>query len=233
MTSTLTSWLRLSGVDVVAVNLDPGAMVLPYTPDVDVRDYVRVEDLMRERMLGPNGAMVLACDMLSDYVDDVREEVESVEPDLVVVDTPGQMELFAFRDVGPYMVEELGGEKSAVLYIFDALFSKNPLNYVMSVFLAAAVHNRFLVPQVHALNKVDLLSREELETQLRWSTSPEELQEDLSRTLAGMGRVMSENIIQAVLALGVEFSPIPVSAKTADGLVDLYAELERALGVVE
>ena len=40
--STLTynfkQWMYLRGLDVITVNLDPGAENLPYEPDVDIRD---------------------------------------------------------------------------------------------------------------------------------------------------------------------------------------------------
>jgi len=50
--------------DVVTVNLDAGAMILPYSPDVDIRNYFSVEGLIEKYDLGPNGALLLAADFI-------------------------------------------------------------------------------------------------------------------------------------------------------------------------
>jgi hypothetical protein len=69
------------------------------------------------------------------------------------------MELFAFRASGPYIVRELSDDPKALLYLFDATFSSNPLNYVSNMFLATAVYTRFLVPQLYILSKSDLVPK--------------------------------------------------------------------------
>jgi len=45
--------------DVMAINLDPGAPSLSYSANVDIRDYIKVEDVMEEYSLGPNGGSLL------------------------------------------------------------------------------------------------------------------------------------------------------------------------------
>src|SRR5439155_986757 len=49
-------WMNSQGLDCVTVNLDPGAESLQYSPDLDVRDYVNLSEIMEEQDLGPNGA---------------------------------------------------------------------------------------------------------------------------------------------------------------------------------
>jgi hypothetical protein len=46
LTAPFDEWLRIFKQDVAIVNLDPGALTLPYLPEVDVRDYVDVGSLM-------------------------------------------------------------------------------------------------------------------------------------------------------------------------------------------
>jgi hypothetical protein len=41
--------------ETVIVNLDPGNDVLPYKCAVDVMDLIKLEDVMRDMQLGPNG----------------------------------------------------------------------------------------------------------------------------------------------------------------------------------
>lgn len=227
LTSAFSIWLSMQGENVGTLNLDPGAIVLPYTPDVNVRDYIRVEDLMEEHRIGPNGALVLACDMVAERIDVVAGELEVIDPDLVIVDTPGQMELFAFRRAGREIAERISGQGRAVLYLFDSLFSREPLNYVVNMLLSTAVYNRFLLPQVHLLTKVDLLSEREVERELEWASDPMTLEDDIENQLVGMNRLMSRNMMQAITEIGVEFSLIPVSSRTNRGFPDLHAELTR------
>ena len=73
------------------------------------------------------------------------------------------MELFAFRASGPYIVDELTKQPKALVYLFDAVFSINPFNYVSNMFLSAAVYNRFFQPQMHVLPKCDLLPKKNVE----------------------------------------------------------------------
>ncbi|MEM1561081.1 MAG: ATP/GTP-binding protein, partial [Ignisphaera sp.] len=56
LTYSFTNWLIEHGMDIAIVNLDPAVTWLPYTPDVDIRDYITVEEVMRKYNLGPNGA---------------------------------------------------------------------------------------------------------------------------------------------------------------------------------
>jgi CO dehydrogenase nickel-insertion accessory protein CooC1 len=47
-TAAFAEWLKMSKQDVAVVNLDPGALKLPYQPDVDVRNYVEVGEYYGE-----------------------------------------------------------------------------------------------------------------------------------------------------------------------------------------
>ncbi len=89
--------MRTSDQDVLVANLDPGATALPYNPDIDARKYVDIQKLMEEYQLGPNGALIMASDLIADRLEDMRDEIEAADPDILLVDTPGQIELFAFQ----------------------------------------------------------------------------------------------------------------------------------------
>jgi GTPase SAR1 family protein len=228
-TAAFSEWLKTSKQDVAVVNLDPGALKLPYSPDVDVRNYVDVGDLMEKYGLGPNGALILAADLIADEIGNIAEEIEAANADLVLVDTPGQMELFAFRASGPYIVNELTREPKVVVYLFDAVFSVNPLNYVSNMFLSAAVYNRFFQPQVHLLSKCDLLPEKEIESIADWATNPKALEDSIEQKLEGTKRLFSRNMMHAINQLGMKFLLMPVSAKTNQGLTNVNTILERIL----
>ena len=227
LASAFSEWLKISGQDVAILNLDPGVVTLPYTPDVDIRDYVSIEKLMKEYKLGPNGALILAADLIADQVETLSSEIQEISADLTIVDTPGQIELFAFRASGPYIAKELIGESKVILYLFDSVFSSTPLNYVSNLFLSAAVYNRFLLPQIHILSKCDLLPTEKVDYIVEWSTDPEVLENAIDKELEGAKRLLSRDMTNSINRLGLHFLLVPVSAKSNEGFLNLNAYLER------
>ena len=229
LTATYSEWLKNNKQKAITVNLDPGVVNLPYAPDIDIRNSIDLNQIMDEYNLGPNGALVLAADLIAEEAERIGGEIEDLQSDVVIVDTPGQMELFAFRASGPYIANELTKEQKAILYLFDAVFSFNPLNYVSNMFLSAAVYNRFFFPQLHVLSKCDLLPPEEAKHILEWPADPDALEAVIEEKLTGTRMLLSRDMMHAIYGLGLEFELIPVSGKTNEGLINLSSALERIL----
>ena len=233
LTSEFDRWLKLSNQKVATVNLDPGVINLPYVPDVDVRSYIDLMNLMTAHKLGPNGAMILAADLVANKIHVLSEEISDLNADIVFVDTPGQMELFAFRESGPYITRELVGDEKAIIYLFDSVFSLNPSNYISNLFLSASVQNRFFLSHLHVLSKSDLLPKSEVEKIVKWSTHPQYLEESVNQMLKGANRLLSRNMMQAIYQLEFETVLVPVSARTNQGMLSLNVALERMLATGE
>lgn len=210
LTAAFAEWLKISKQETICVNLDPGALRLPYTPDVDVRDFVRIDDLMDKYDLGPNGALVMAADLIADQIEAITKEVEEFNADVILVDTSGQMELFAFRASGPFIASELTRQPKAIVYLFDSLFSLNPMNYVSNLFLSAAVYNRFLTPQIPVLSKIDMLEQKDVDTIVDWSAKPQVLESAIEEKLSGTRRLLSRNMMHAIYQLGLRFLLTPL-----------------------
>jgi len=229
LTASYSEWLKNSDQDVLVANFDPGATAIPYNPDIDARKYVDVENLMLDYKLGPNGALIMASDLLADHLEEIREEVEDANPDILLVDTPGQIELFAFREGGRFMANELTGEKRAVIYLMDAPFVRFPLNFVSSIYLAAAISSRIMQPQVYALSKTDLVTDQDVDTILEWATEPEAFAESLRSVEEQNLSMISMNLATAVFESGLLSEPVPVSSKDNSGMVELNAAVTRIL----
>lgn len=229
LTAAFNEWLKVGKQKTATVNLDPGVLTLPYVPDIDIRDSIDINELMEKYGLGPNGALIMAADLIAEEAERLGREIEDLKSDVVIVDTPGQMELFAFRASGPYIASELTKEPKAIIYLFDSVFSFNPLNYVSNMFLSAAVYNRFFIPQLHVLSKCDLLPPEETDRIVDWSSNPKALEAVIEEKLSGTRRLLSRDMMHAIHRLGLRFLLIPVSAKTNEGLINLNTALERIL----
>lgn len=194
-----------------------------------MRNYVNVDKLMDEYRLGPNGALVMASDLIANEIEKVSRDIEELQSDIVLVDTSGQMELFAFRANGPYITSELAKEQKVIAYLYDAVFSVNPQNYISNLFLSAAVYNRFLIPQIHILSKCDLLPREQIDSIVDWSSRKNTLAGAIDQNLEGTKRILGRGIMQAIYKLGMSFPLTPVSAKTNEGMISFNMALERML----
>ncbi|HQQ24679.1 MAG TPA: ATP/GTP-binding protein [Methanomassiliicoccales archaeon] len=220
-------WLTLQGLDSVIINLDPGVEHMPYQPDIDIRDWVRVDDVMEEYGLGPNGVQIVAADMMAVNAKDLAESVEKFRTNYVLVDTPGQIELFAFRQSSEVIMEELGKEDSCLVFLADPNLCKSPSGFVSSIMLAATVHFRFSVPFFTVLSKSDLLKEEELEVITGWSDSPDALYDALTGKIDSRA-VLSIELFKALESIGAYRRVIPASATEPSGLEDIYDMVQES-----
>jgi GTPase SAR1 family protein len=228
LTSSLEKWLVEAEASVTVVNLDPGVEDPPYTSDVDVREYVNYGEVMHQFGLGPNGALVASLDMAIGHVDDLRNEIFELERDYVLVDCPGQMELFAYRNSGPLIVSSLMGQDPAVsLYLLDSNIARTPVGYLSSMLLGVSISIRFGLPQIGVLSKPDILMEEQIEEILSWSTESYLLEEALDGSSSGLVREYSSAILRMLDDIGGGSAVVPVSAKLMEGIEILYGELQR------
>ena len=84
------------------INIDPAVAGLGYSPNVDIRDTVDYPRVMEEYKLGPNGGILTALNLFTTKFDQVLSiaEKRANETDLVVLDTPGQIEIFTWSASG-------------------------------------------------------------------------------------------------------------------------------------
>jgi len=226
--AAFAEWLDSYEIPYLTVNLDPAAEYTPYTPDVDVRAYVTAREVMGKYKLGPNGAIIASVDLMLNFVGSIREEVEeSASEGYVIFDTPGQMEIFAFRKTGAEVVKELAGERTGIAFIIDAALSKSPSAFISQLFLASSAYYRFKMPQFNIFNKVDLLNEDEREKMVNWVRDPSTLLRDLEKELAGEERVMLKGLLESVQSFLEAFSIYFASCKMHQGLESVYADLQK------
>lgn len=227
LTNAFHTWLSSQGYDAITVNLDPGADSLPYDPDVDIRDWIKLNDIMREYGLGPNGAQVAAADLMALNMKKVTEVVSKFVTDYVIIDTPGQLELFTFRQSSKVVVEELGGETAMIAFLFDPSLAKTASGYVSSLMLAATVHFRLPVPMMPILAKSDMLSEAEMEKISLWSRDYYALFSALLDESIDAQTQISMEFLQALETVGAGRPVVPVSSDTGFGIEDIYATAQQ------
>lgn len=226
LTHALKSWYVGRGEDAIAVNLDPGVVNLPYEPDVDIRRTIDLNSLMDEYDLGPNGALILAADMVATKLTEVQEEIDEFRPELVIVDTPGQTELFAFRESGEYIAKQLDAESKVMLFLLDPIIAGTPLNYLSLALLSASVGLRLNLPRISVLTKRDI-ARESVKKILEWSKGAAVFEEALGSTKDSEQYTLYSQLFRNLRKLSFGVDLYPVSSVTQDGLLALVGEVTR------
>ena len=229
--SVLAPWFEEKGATVASVNLDPGVVELPYEPDVDIRDFVNLGTVMQDYQLGPNGALIMAADLVATRINDVQESLDSLNPDYAIIDTPGQIELFAYRNSGPYIVSNLQSEAKTVLYLFDSTLVSTPSNFVSIALLGASLQLRLKVPQISVLSRKDLLGPN-LRKVLSWSSNVRKL-EDALREESRFSYELDAFVLRDLARVGIGYELFPISATSREGLIELSAVMMRQLNLGE
>ncbi len=231
LTSKILEYYQKNGVFASALNLDPGVESLPYRPDVDVRDYVDIVQIMQQYDLGPNGSMIMANDLIASKIDDIQNEIHGVNPDYLIVDTPGQIELFAYRASGPFFIQNIDASEKTNIFLYDGTMIVSPSNFISISLLATSIKLRLGLPTINVMTKTDLIP-DKIDQVLKWSSDPISLEEEL-KTLEGETYSLATDILRT-LNIG-EFAGdlIPISNLTGEGMVNLQAALSRIINLGE
>jgi len=228
--STLTynfqQWMNLRGLDAITVNLDPGAENLPYEPDVDVRDWISLKEIMDTYSLGPNGAQIACADMLALNSEDLKRSIESFKTDYILMDTPGQLELFVFREAGKYIIKFLNEKRSMISYILDPALAKTASGFVSQLLLSISTNFRLGIPQINLLSKADTLSELELDQIEKWINNKGDLENALIDEEASIYREMSEGLLHLMDEFGQQSRIFPTGKENFLGIEDLYTQIQ-------
>ncbi|MEK6962008.1 MAG: ATP/GTP-binding protein [Thermoproteota archaeon] len=232
LTSKIYEYYTRNGAFAAVLNLDPGVDSLPYTCDIDVRDYVDIVSIMRQYDLGPNGSLIMANDLIASKIDELQNEVDRTNPDYLLVDTPGQIELFAYRTSGPFFIQNLRSEEKANIFLFDGSLITSPINFVSISLLATSIKLRLNVPTVNVLTKSDLIG-EKLKDVLSWSSSLRTLEEAVAKETDGDTYSLITNVLRGLNLSGFAQGLIPISNVTGEGIVNLEIALSRVINLGE
>ncbi len=225
-------WMEVQGFRYSIINLDPGADELPYEPDIDIRQWFTLPEIMKEYGLGPNGAQIVGADMVALKIDDIKEGLERTSYDYALIDTPGQLELFAFRESSRHITEKLGDEDAMLAFLFDPVLSREPSGFASLLMLSATVHFRFHLPFVNLLGKSDLLKPEDRDMILDWSTGDDSLYNAL-REQDDMRGSFNFEMFKAMENIGTYRKVIPLSSVTGEGIPDIYSIAQGIFGAGE
>lgn len=154
-------FLSAIGRKTSVINLDPANDRTPYPCALDIRDFAKLEDIMAEQGLGPNGGVMHALEEVEDSIDEFVDLVEALgEQDYLLFDCPGQVELFTHHAALHRIFKRLEKRdyRLVVVHLIDAHYITSPSQYISILLLALRSMLQLDLPHLNVLSKIDLLS---------------------------------------------------------------------------
>lgn len=144
------------------VNLDPAAEEFTYEPDIDIKELISLDDVMEEMGLGPNGGLIYCFEFLLENLDFLTGPLESVTDEyLIVIDMPGQIELYTHVPILPALVRHLTrGSLNINLcasYLLESTFIVDRPKFFAGTLSAMSAMLMLELPHINILSKMDLV----------------------------------------------------------------------------
>lgn len=150
---------QASNIRGYVINLDPAVVTLPFGANIDIRDTVRYKEVMKQFNLGPNGGILTSLNLFATKFDEVVSVIErrADQLDYVLVDTPGQIEIFTWSASGAIITEAFASTFPTVItYVVDTPRSESPVTFMSNMLYACSILYKTRLPLVLAFNKTDV-----------------------------------------------------------------------------
>ncbi|KAG2480898.1 MAG: hypothetical protein NPMRth3_130007 [Nitrosopumilales archaeon] len=150
----------------------------------------------------------------------------------MLVDTPGQIELFAYRTSGQFLVQNLNLDEKMSIFLFDGSLVTTPVNFVSIALLATSIKLRLNLPTINVLTKTDLIG-DKLKEILKWTTNLPALENAISQEVDGETYTLTTSILRGLNLGGFAQGIIPLSNVSGEGMVNLESALSRTINLGE
>ncbi|KAJ1606224.1 XPA binding protein 1 [Cryptosporidium canis] len=156
--SALYHHLTQESKRVYTINLDPAVLSCPYPVNINIKSTFDYKKIMKDYGLGPNGAIMTCLSLFSVKFDQVLNILQSKHDiDYVILDTPGQIEVFNWSASGSIILEGLSiSFPTIVAYIVDTVRSQKPVTFMSNMLYSCSVMYRCKLPFILVFNKIDV-----------------------------------------------------------------------------
>lgn len=225
------------------INLDPANDHLPYPVDLDIRDFITVEEIMEELNMGPNGSLMYAMtNLLESLIDEFVDEVKQLVKDgsYLVFDCPGQVELFTHDNSLFRIFKKLiksDDLRLCCVNLVDSIHLVSPSLFISVLLLSLRSMLQMGLPHVNVISKIDMLqSYGKLPFRLDYYTEVQDLSYLEPHLLKESKSPLGQKFVQLSQTLGdiiedfnlVSFEVLSVENKKS--VINLLAVIDKANG---
>ncbi|CAK4032072.1 GPN-loop GTPase 1 [Lecanosticta acicola] len=222
------------------LNLDPAVRSVPFDSNIDIRDSVNYKEVMKQYNLGPNGGILTSLNLFSTKIDQVMgilekrclpQEPAKPTPSHIIVDTPGQIEVFVWSASGNILLNSLASSFPTVIaYIIDTpRTTENTSTFMSNMLYAISILYKTRLPMILVFNKTDVKSPDEA---VDWMRDFEKFQDAVQQEeeQQGEGGGYMAPLLNSMSLVLEEFynhlSVVGVSSMTGEGVEDFFKAVE-------
>lgn len=186
----INSYLHSKREPPYVINLDPAVRTVPFESNIDIRDSLNYKEVMREYNLGPNGGILTSLNIFATKIDQIISILEkrtSPKPENpkakpiknIIVDTPGQIEVFVWSASGSILLDSLASSFPTVIaYIIDTPRTSSTSTFMSNMLYACSILYKTKLPMILVFNKTDV---KDADFAKEWMTDFEAFQEALKQ----------------------------------------------------
>ncbi|KAJ1334196.1 GPN-loop GTPase [Microdochium nivale] len=232
------------------INLDPAVLNVPFESNIDIRDSVNYKEVMKQYNLGPNGGIITSLNLFATKVDQIlgflekRTAPDPEQPNKkpikhILVDTPGQIEVFVWSASGQIILESLASSFPTVIaYVIDTPRTASTSTFMSNMLYACSILYKTKLPMILVFNKTDV---KDADFAKEWMTDYDAFQRALaedeeSNAFGGVegeggGSGYMSSLLNSMSLVLEEFyahlSVVGVSSMTGEGVDDFFAAVQE------
>lgn len=164
----INSHLHTKQTPPYVINLDPAVRNVPFDSNIDIRDSVNYKEVMESYNLGPNGGILTSLNLFATKIDQIinllekRTGPEAVKEgrkpiDNILIDTPGQIEVFVWSASGSIILDSLASSFPTVIaYVIDTPRTASTSTFMSNMLYACSILYKTKLPMILVFNKTDV-----------------------------------------------------------------------------
>lgn len=214
---------------------------------LDIKEIITVDEVMEEFGMGPNGGLVYCLEFLLENNEWLLEDLGEYNDEFLIVDCPGQIELYTHYDVMKQILNLFEQKDYRVMtcYLLESQFMQDVSKYFAGVLNATSAMMKMAVPHLNIVSKMDLIEGTVSDTGEHLGEDDEDIADELhplhrfffpdpsllAERLSAETKPKFYRLNQALVQLIDEFDMvnfIPLNLKKESSLVNMLSHIDNA-----